>query len=123
MISLFTSQASYSPGQEPTFNVYAVSTAAAGCHLTFGASAVRVIVTRNGQVVWDSAACKTPVPRARPILFEQGVPQVATLSWNRKAANQGCAGSVPRGTWGTFGAVAMSDGRSSAVRSFKLTPP
>ncbi len=49
------------------------------------------------------------------------MPQVLTITWNRQAAKpSGCAGSLPAGTSGTFDAVAMADGQSSPVRSFKL---
>lgn len=122
VLSLFTSQASYATAQEPRFTVYAVSTAASACELTYGTAAVRVIVTRHGHVVWDSAACKLRGATAGKVLFRQGVPQVTTLSWNRKAANPGCAGSLPRGSQGTLDAVALADGRSSPVRTFRLRP-
>jgi hypothetical protein len=121
VLSLFTTQARYGPAQQPQFEVYAVSTAAGGCALPFGASLVRVIVTRHGQVLWDSTACPAIGHAAKTAWFTQGVPQVATLSWNRKASSPGCAGSVPAGASGAVDAVALVDGRSSPVRSFTLT--
>jgi hypothetical protein len=121
VLSLFTTQPQYGPRQQPQFEVYAVSTAPGSCTLAFGASLIRVIVTRQGQVLWDSSACPPRSPTAaRPVLFTQGVPQVAAVFWNRKAGTLGCAGSVPAGTWGTVDAVALADGRSSPVRSFTL---
>jgi hypothetical protein len=120
VLSLFTTQAQYGPGQQPQFEVYAVSTAPGSCTLAFGASLVRVVVTRHGQVLWDSSACPASATAARPVRFTQGVPQVAALSWNREAGTPGCAGSVPAGTWGTVDSVALADGRSSPVRSFTL---
>jgi hypothetical protein len=43
------------------------------------------------------------------------------MTWNPKAAQpEGCAGSLPAGAGGTLDAVAMSDGESSPVRSFKM---
>ena len=63
VLSLSTSQASYARGARPAFSVYAVSTAAAACTLSFGAGAVQVIVTRNGHVVWNSAACRPALAR------------------------------------------------------------
>lgn len=119
VLSLFTSQPSYAQGAQPRFDVYAVSTASSVCQLPYGPGSVRVIVTRNGQVVWDSAACRPPA--ARPARFQLGVPEMLAISWNRKAASPaGCAGSLPRGGWGTFQAVAMAAGRTSPVRTFKL---
>ncbi|HEX4788334.1 MAG TPA: hypothetical protein VH372_07710 [Actinospica sp.] len=122
MLSLFTSRPGYSPGQEPAFDVYAVSTRAHACELAFGQSSVRVVVTRHKRVVWDSAACKAHGAGARPVTFAEGVPREVTLTWNRKAAGAGCSGSLVPGEWGTFEAVATADGHSTPVRSFTLKP-
>jgi hypothetical protein len=119
VLSLFTSQASYSQDAQPQFNVYAVSTAASQCQMAYGAGSVRVIVTKNGQVVWDSAGCKPPA--AKTVRFQRGVPQLLTISWNRHATSpSGCAGSLPAGASGTFQAVAMITGQTSPVRTFAL---
>ena len=119
MLSLFTSQASYGQAAQPQFRVYAVSTASSPCQLPYGAGSVRVVVTRHGQVVWDSVACGSAP--GKPVRFQLGVPQLLTVSWNRQAAGpSGCAGSLSAGATGTFDAVAMAAGRSSQVRTFKL---
>jgi hypothetical protein len=119
VLSLFTGQSSYAPGARPSFRVYAVSTASAPCTLPYGAGAVQVVVTRHGQVVWDSAACK-PAP-AKRVRFTAGVPQVLKLIWNPAAARPaGCAGALAAGATGTLDAVALDGGQSSPVRSFKI---
>jgi hypothetical protein len=119
VLSLFTGQASYSQDARPQFNVYAVSTAASQCQMAYGAGSVRVIVTRNGEVVWDSAECMPPA--AKTVRFQRGVPQLLTISWNRGATSpSGCAGSLPAGAWGTFQAVAVITGQTSLVRTFTL---
>ena len=119
VLSLFTGQASYSQDARPQFNVYAVSTAASQCQMAYGAGSVRVIVTRNGEVVWDSTECKPPTTKT--VRFQRGVPQLLTVSWNRRATSpSGCAGSLPAGAWGTFRAVAMITGQTSPVRTFTL---
>ena len=119
VLSLFTSQASYGPATRPHFEVYAVSTAGGRCQLPFGAGSVRVVVTRHGQVVWDSATCGSPA--AKPVQFQTGVPHLLTISWNRRAASPaGCAGSLSHDGAGTFDAVAMTAGQTSQVRTFKL---
>jgi len=80
---------------------------------------VRVIVTRNGEVVWDSTECKPLTTKT--VRFQRGVPQLLTVSWNRRATSpSGCAGSLPAGAWGTFQAVAMITGQTSPVRTFTL---
>jgi hypothetical protein len=120
VLSLFTSQPGYQPAEQPTFNVYAVSTSPTACQLNYGPAAVRVLVTRRGQVVWDSAACKATHQGARAVHLTPGVPQVVTLSWDRKASAQSCAGALPSGQQGTFQVVAQADGHASPVRSFQL---
>jgi hypothetical protein len=119
VLSLFTSQTSYSQHALPKFNVYAVSTSATACTLTYGPGSVRVVVTRHGHVVWDSARCEPATAKRVP--FTLGVPQVLTVSWNRHAAGpSGCAGSLSAGAWGTFDVVATTAGQSSPVAVFKL---
>jgi hypothetical protein len=119
VLSLFTGESSYPKGARPKFSVYAVSTSAAACTLPYGAGSVQVVVTWHGHVVWDSAACKSPA--AKPVRFTLGVPQELTMIWNPEAAQPaGCAGSLPAGAAGTLDAVAMSDGQSSPVHTFKL---
>lgn len=120
VLSLFTSRPSYAKGTHPKFSVYAVSTSATPCTLTYGAGSVRVVVTRSGHVVWDSTACK-PAP-ARQVRFTLGVPQVLTMVWNPAVAKPaGCAGSLPAGTSAALDAVAMSHGESSPVRTFTVS--
>jgi hypothetical protein len=120
VLSLSTSQSAYPKGAHPRFSVYAVSTSAAPCALSYGAGAVEVVVTKAGHVVWDSTACE-PKPKSK-VGFELGVPQELTLIWNTlRTTPAGCAGTLPAGTSGTLSAVAMSHGQSSPVRTFKLT--
>lgn len=120
VLSLFTGQPSYGKGALPKFDVYAVSTSSSACTLSYGPGSVQVVVTRRGRVVWDSAACR--LSGTGPARFTLGVPQVLTITWNRLAGQPaGCAGSLPAGSRGTFDAVALTDGQSSPVRSFKLT--
>ena len=119
VLSLFTSQSSYAKGERPKFSVYAVSTSGAPCTLPYGAGSVQVVVTRHGHVVWDSAACEHSA--VKPVQFTPGVPQLLTMVWNPTATEPaGCAGSLPAGTSGALDAVAMSDGQSSSVRTFKV---
>ena len=120
MLSLLTSQASYTQSARPQFDVYAVSTASSPCQMAYGPGSVRVVVTRRGQVVWDSRSCGTPT--AATVQFQRGVPQVLTVTWNRSATGpSGCAGSLAPGSTGTFDAVALAAGQASPVRTFTLS--
>ncbi|MGD0706683.1 MAG: hypothetical protein ABSA02_43250 [Trebonia sp.] len=119
VLSLFTGAPSYGKGAQPKFDVYAVSTSSAACTLSYGPGSVQVVVTRHGRVIWDSAACK--LAAVSPVRFTLGVPQLLTITWDRQASKpSGCAGSLPSGTRGTFDAVALADGQSSPVHSFRL---
>jgi hypothetical protein len=119
VLSLLTSQPSYTKGAWPSFSVYAVSMSAGACTLMYGTGSVQVVVTRHGQVVWDSATCKPSTVKA--VQFTPGVPQVLALVWNPEVRQPaGCAGSLPSGSSGTLDAVAMSHGQSSPVRAFTL---
>jgi hypothetical protein len=120
VLSLFTSQSRYTADKRPVFNVYAVSTSAAACTMPYGAGSVQVVVTRQGRVVWDSAACEPSA--ARPVRFTPGVPQVLSMIWNRAAARPaGCAGTLPADFAGSVDAVATTKGgQSSSVVTVKL---
>jgi hypothetical protein len=119
VLSLFTSESSYPAGAQPKFSVYAVSTSATACTLAYGPGSVQVVVTRHGHVVWDSSACRPAAAKA--VKFTLGVPQVLMMTWNPRAAGPaGCAGSPPAGAREPLDAVAMSDGQSSPVHTFKL---
>jgi hypothetical protein len=119
VLSLFTTAPSYSQQALPTFDVYAVSTSATACTMIYGPGAVQVVVTRQGHVVWNSAACQPP-PGA-PVRLTLGVPRELTISWNRQATKpSGCAGVLPAGASGTFHVVAITAGQSSPVGTFSL---
>jgi len=120
VLSLFTGSPSYGQGASPKFDVYAVSTAASACTLSYGPGSVQIVVTRHGRVVWDSSACKLSGSAAAR--FTLGVPQVLSISWDRQATSPaGCGGTLAAGTTGTFDAVALTGGQSSPVRSFTLS--
>jgi hypothetical protein len=120
VLSLYTGQPSYGRGARPKFDVYAVSTSSRACTLSYGPGSVQLVVTRRGRVVWRSAACR--LPAGPPTRFTLGVPQMLTITWNRRASRpSGCAGSLPAGAWGTVDAVALMDGQSSPVHSVKLS--
>jgi hypothetical protein len=120
VLSLFSAEPKYGPSQQPRFTVYVVSTAPGSCRLSYMPPFAHVIVTRSGEVVWDSASCAPAGGAAQQVPLTEGVPKVTTLSWNRKATSPGCAGSLPSGASGTLDAVAMAGGKSSPVRTITL---
>jgi len=122
VLSLFTSQPRYRLGQRPQFEVYAVSTARGACDLPYGPSVVRVMISRGGHLVWDSAACaaRDELPAPGPSRFTRGVPRAATVYWNGQPGTAGCAGPARAGAAGVFAVVATADGQSSPVRTFTM---
>lgn len=116
VLTLFTSEPAYPAGDQSVFRVYAVSTSQSPCRMKYGPAAVRILVTRHGRKMWDSAACPA-AGGARTASLTPGVPQGVTLAWNRKAPGR-CGGTAPSGDSGTFQAMAEADGHLSPVRSF-----
>jgi hypothetical protein len=116
-MTLFTSKSSYTSKQRPVFTVYAVSTMPGGCKIKFGAGAIRVIVTRYGHVVWNSAEC--PSSQIKTVRLARGVPAEMSVTWNR-GAKYGCRGWLPARSYGWFTASARNGDRSSAAINFQL---
>jgi hypothetical protein len=122
VLSLFTSKLSYSSGQYPEFEVYAVSTSAGHCALDLGASKLTVVVMSSGRVIWDSADCAAGAP-GRVAELSRGVPAQESIVWNRAVSLPGCVtlASARQGSYQvqartSWGGVAVS----SPVRTFRL---
>lgn len=117
VMTLFSQRPSYLPDERPAFSVYAVSTSATRCVFRFGPGAVRVLVSRDGQVVWDSADCP-PAPVSR-IRLTRGVPAQMSVTWNRLAA-YGCRGLLSGKATGRFTAIATTGAQTSPTAYFNL---
>lgn len=122
VLSLFTSKLSYSGGQDPQFDVYAVSTSAGRCPLDLGPAKLSVVVMASGRIIWDSADCPGGSP-GRVAELSRGVPATESIAWNRAVSLPGCVtlASARRGSYQvqartTWGGAAVS----SPLRVFKL---
>jgi hypothetical protein len=96
---------------------YAVSTTATDCVFRFGQGAVRVLVSKHGRMVWDSADCgPAPVQRVR---LARGVPLQMSVTWNRKP-HYGCRGWLSGRSAGQFTAIATTGTQTTPPASFAL---
>ena len=119
MLSLFTSKSSYHAGQDPVFEVYAVSTASRGCTFNLGPAKLHVLVSSSGRVIWDSADCTRGRPN-KVAGLRRGVPAQESLSWNRTISLPGCVTVASSARPGTYQVQARDTSVASPVRIFKL---
>lgn len=117
VMTLFSVRPSYPAGEQPVFDVYAVSTSAVGCEFRFGPGAVRVLVSQHGRTVWDSAVCHPAA--VQPERLVRGVPVQMSVSWNRNAG-YGCRGWLPARAAGRFTAIARTATQSTPATTFEL---
>jgi hypothetical protein len=118
VLSVFTSRPSYSSGQYPEFDVYAVSTAAGHCALDLGPAKLTVVVMSSGRVIWDSADCARGDP-GRVAELSRGVPAQESIVWNRVVSLPGCV-TLASARPGAYQVQARTGAVSSPVRAFKL---
>jgi hypothetical protein len=109
VLSLFTSQDSYGPGQLPVFDLDVVSTSPRTCTFNVGPKFLALVITSGGARIWSSADC---VAGAGSLVTDliKGVPAVLPISWGRQTSTPGCADpatGVPSGTY----TAAASHGR------------
>jgi hypothetical protein len=117
VMTLFSQRPSYVPGEQPVFTVYAVSTTATDCVFRFGPGAVRVLVSKHGRTVWDSADCgPAPVQQVRLV---RGVPLQMSVTWNRKPQYR-CRGWLPGRSDGQFTAIATTGTQTTPPAAFAL---
>jgi hypothetical protein len=120
VISLFSSQASYGPGQMPEFSVDVVSTSAQTCTFNVGPRFLALVITADGKRVWSSADCVAGQGSLQTDLA-RGVPTAVPLSWDRESSAPACKAPSRRVTTGSFAAAASDGGLASNSLTFKLS--
>jgi hypothetical protein len=118
VLSLFTSRPGYHTGQDPEFEVYAVSTAAGRCTLDLGPGKLTVVVMSSGRVIWDSADCAR-AGASQTAELSRGVPAQESIVWNRAVTLPGCV-TLASARPGTYQVRAKTGIASSPVRTFRL---
>jgi hypothetical protein len=120
VLSLFTSQDSYGPGQLPVFNLDVVSTSARTCTFNVGPKFLALVITSGGARIWDSADCVAGAGSLVTYLVK-GVPTVLPISWGRQTSTPGCAASAARVPSGTYAAAASHGRLVSKKVTFRIT--
>lgn len=119
VLSLFSSQASYSLRQTPQFEVDVVSTQSRSCTFDIGAQHVLVRISAGSQLVWTSADCAegqaSLVTRLR-----RGVPTVVPIAWDGQHSSPGCPVPGVRAAAGTYTATASDSTGASNPIAFRI---
>jgi hypothetical protein len=119
VLSLFSSKYEYHAGQDPVFDLYAVSTGSGICAFDTGPAKLHVVVMAGGRTIWDSADCAHGDANQVADL-RRGIPVQESITWNRSITLPGCvtlASAAPPGLYQVQARAATVD---SPVRTFKL---
>jgi hypothetical protein len=119
VLSLFSSQASYSLRQSPEFEVDVVSTAPSTCTFDIGARHVWLKVMTGSVLVWSSADCAEGQASLVTELH-RGVPTVVPIGWDGKISGPGCPGPGATAARGSYTAVASDGPHTSNPLSFRI---
>ena len=119
VLSLFSSRPSYQAGQDPQFEVYAVSTASGTCTFDLSAGKLHLTVMSAGRVIWDSADCARG-DAIRVVRLSRGVPAQESITWSRSITLPGCVMVASWALPGTYEVQARTAVVASQVRTFKL---
>ncbi len=120
VLSVFSTRASYSGGQDPRFSVYAVSTAPLPCTFELGPGTLHLEVMSSGRIIWDSGDCARSADTWAARL-SRGVPALESITWNRAITLPGCVTLASSVRAGTYQAQASTASLSSALLSFTIT--
>jgi hypothetical protein len=115
VLSLSSSQSSYSTRQTPEFDVDVVSTAAQACTFDIGSAHVMLRISAGARPVWSSGQCAEGESSLVTEL-RRGVPTVISIGWDGQHSTPGCPVPGAPAARGTYTAVA-ADGllRSNAL--------
>jgi hypothetical protein len=119
VLSLFSSQSEYHKGQDPEFDLYAVSTGSGTCSFNTSPAKLHVVVMSAGRIIWDSADC-THGSDSQVAWLSRGVPAQESVTWNRSISLPGCETLATAARAGTYQVQARSASVDSPVRTFKL---
>ena len=118
VLSLFSARSEYYSGQDPEFDLYAVSTASGTCSFDTAPENLHVVVLSAGHIIWDSADC-TRGETSRVVKLSRGIPAQESITWNRAITLAGCVTLASSGP-GTYQVQARAAGVASPVYTVKL---
>ena len=119
VLSLFSSRSEYSAGQDPEFDLYAVSTGSGTCSFGIGPDKLHVVVMSAGRIIWDSADCANGDANQVADL-SRGVPAQQSVIWNRSVTLPGCVTLASAARPGLYQVQARTATIDSPVRTFRL---
>jgi hypothetical protein len=118
VLSLVSTRSKYRSGQDPEFDLYAVSTASGTCSFDTAPENLHVVVLSAGHIIWDSADC-TRGETSRVLKLSRGIPAQESITWNRTITLSGCVALASSGP-GTYQVQARAADVVSLARTFKL---
>jgi hypothetical protein len=119
VLSLSLSSSKYYPGQDPEFDLYAVSTGSGTCAFDTSPAKLYVVVMSEGRIIWDSADCANG--NADQVAdLDRGVPAQESVTWNRSISLPGCITLASAARLGTYQVQARSATVDSPMQTFKL---
>ena len=119
VLSLFSSKSEYYVGQDPEFDLYAVSTGSGTCSFNTSPAKFHGVVMAEGRIVWDSADCAHGDANQVADL-SRGIPAQESVTWDRSITLPGCvklASAAPPGLYQVQARTATVD---SPEQTFKL---
>jgi hypothetical protein len=119
VLSLFSSQASYSVRQTPQFEVDVVSTDSHTCLFDIGARHVLLQISDGSSRVWTSADCAEGQSSLTTRLH-RGIPTVVPIAWDGEHSSAGCPVPGAPAAAGTYTAVASDGSSASNTLSFGI---
>jgi hypothetical protein len=119
VLSLFSSQGSYSTGQDAQFQIDVVSTAEWSCNFDVGAGHLVLQISKGTQIVWSSAQCAEGEASLIATLH-RGVPTVVPMTWTGRRSSAGCPVPGAQAGHGSYAAVATDGTLRSNTVSFRL---
>jgi hypothetical protein len=119
VLSVDSSQGSYSVRQSPEFAVNVVSVASQTCTFNIGAKHVWLQISAGPVRIWSSAECAEG--EASVVMpLRRGVPTVVPIGWNGQISGPGCPGPGTRAAAGTYTATASDGSASSNTLEFRI---
>jgi hypothetical protein len=119
VLSLVSSKSEYYTGQDPEFDLYAVSTGSGTCSFNISPAKLHVVVMSAGRIIWDSADCIHGTAN-QVAWLSRGVPAQESVTWNRSISLPGCVTLASAARAGTYQVQARSAAVDSPVQTFKL---
>jgi hypothetical protein len=113
VLSLFSSQASYSVRQTPEFEVDVVSTDSRPCTFDIGARHLLLQITAGSSRIWTSADCAEG-QASLVARLHRGVPTVVPIAWNGQHSSAGCPVPGAPAAAGLYTATATAAGAQAS---------